>query len=188
MANLNEAIIRKDLEKSINESDVSVDVKKAQDFVQQVKLLAAKMKLNVFVVTDGASGTLNNGSEAVRIAREAHAKWEMEHDINPDEDWGIFDNACKYLEKLGFEVDHKERPNYLEFGANNRDIGGKKYTVGATLEFEHEKKTVLYYICFSIPDGEGMWTHRKEFRGEFSYDDFEKSIDEIVSPTLDDED
>jgi hypothetical protein len=42
----------------------------------------------MFIVTDGASATLNNGNKAVRNARQAHIKWEIEHGFNPNEDYG----------------------------------------------------------------------------------------------------
>lgn len=60
---------------------------KARAFVSEVKRLAKVLGLNVFVVTDGASGILNNGNPAVRNAREAHVKWELEHGSDPSEDW-----------------------------------------------------------------------------------------------------
>lgn len=60
---------------------------RARDFVSDVKRMAKERGLNVFVVTDGASGILNNGSPAVKNARDAHAKWEIEHGSNPYEDW-----------------------------------------------------------------------------------------------------
>lgn len=61
--------------------------KEARLFVSEVLAKARAMGLNCFVVTDGASGVTNLGNEAVRSAREAHEKWELEHGYNPDEDW-----------------------------------------------------------------------------------------------------
>ena len=60
---------------------------KARVFVADVKRMAKDRGLNVFVVTDGASGTLNNGNSAVENARNAHAKWEIGHGSDPHEDW-----------------------------------------------------------------------------------------------------
>ena len=39
------------------------------------------------MVTKGASITLNNGCEAVKVARENHIKWEKEYNFDPYEDW-----------------------------------------------------------------------------------------------------
>ena len=60
----------------------------ARDLIREIKELAKKRGLNVFAVTDGASGISNNGNPAVRAAREAHMKWELEHGSDPYEDWG----------------------------------------------------------------------------------------------------
>lgn len=62
-------------------------LRQARAFVEAVRKLALKRKLNYFVVTDGASGTSNNGNPAVRNAREAQIKWELEHGADPYEDW-----------------------------------------------------------------------------------------------------
>lgn len=62
-------------------------LKIARKFISDVKNLAEEIGLNVFVVTDGASGILNDGCEAVKAARDAHIKWELEHGSNPNEDW-----------------------------------------------------------------------------------------------------
>lgn len=61
---------------------------KARKFCLEVKELAKKYDLPFFVVTDGASATHNENCEAVKNARENHKKWEIEHDFNPEEDWG----------------------------------------------------------------------------------------------------
>lgn len=60
---------------------------KAREFCSKVRMLAAEYDLPFFVVTDGASATVNNGCEAVKNARLNHIKWEMEHKYNPYEDW-----------------------------------------------------------------------------------------------------
>ena len=59
----------------------------ARKFCYEVKELAKKYNLPVFVVTDGASATHNNNCEAVRNARDNHKKWEEEHGFDPYEDW-----------------------------------------------------------------------------------------------------
>ena len=56
--------------------------------------MALKRKLNYFLVTDGASGISNNGNPAVRNAREAQIKWELEHGADPYEDWGRPETAA----------------------------------------------------------------------------------------------
>ena len=42
----------------------------AKNFLRQVKTLAEKMNLNVFVATDGASLTKNNGKECISFHRQ----------------------------------------------------------------------------------------------------------------------
>lgn len=66
----------------------ATDVGKARKFVAEVKELADKYNLPVFVVTDGASGISNNGCDAVKHARDCHIEWEKEHGHDPYEDWG----------------------------------------------------------------------------------------------------
>ena len=61
---------------------------KAQEFCQEVKELAKRYNLPFFVVTDGASTTVNKDCEAVANARKAHTQWEKEHGIDPKHDWG----------------------------------------------------------------------------------------------------
>ena len=63
-------------------------VERARKFVSLVKRMAEERNLNMFIVTDGASATLNNGNKAVRNARQAHIRWEIEHGFNPNEDYG----------------------------------------------------------------------------------------------------
>lgn len=62
-------------------------LQRARDFISHIKDEAAKRGMNVFAVTDGASGISNNGNPAVRAAREAQVKWELEHGADPHEDW-----------------------------------------------------------------------------------------------------
>lgn len=63
------------------------DIATARRFVRDVSKLAKKYDANYFIVTDGASGTLNNGNPAVKNARDAQIKWEKEHGFDPDENW-----------------------------------------------------------------------------------------------------
>ena len=60
---------------------------KAQEFCQEVKKLAKKYKLPFFVVTEGASSTINRNCNAVAHARKAHIQWEKENGIDPEHDW-----------------------------------------------------------------------------------------------------
>ena len=60
---------------------------KAQQFCLEVKKLAEEYELPCFVVTDGASATVNSNCEAVAHARKAHIEWEKEHQIDPNHTW-----------------------------------------------------------------------------------------------------
>ena len=59
----------------------------AQQFCLEVKKLAAQYKLPFFVVTDGASATVNQNCEAVSHARKAHIEWEKKYQIDPNHSW-----------------------------------------------------------------------------------------------------
>ena len=61
---------------------------KAREFCSEVKKLSQKYNLPVFMVTEGASVTNNNGCEAVKNARDNHIKWEEKNGFDPYEDWG----------------------------------------------------------------------------------------------------
>lgn len=63
------------------------DVETARRFVRDVGKLAKKYDANYFIVTDGASGTSNNGNPAVTNARKAQIEWEKKNGFDPDEDW-----------------------------------------------------------------------------------------------------
>lgn len=63
------------------------DVETARKFVRDVGKLAKKYDANYFIVTDGASGTSNNGNPAVANARRAQIEWEKRNGFDPDEDW-----------------------------------------------------------------------------------------------------
>ena len=68
------------------------DKEKERKFVSEVKELAIKYNLPVFVVTEGASATLNNNSDAVKHARDSHKEWEKKHNFDPYEDWSKKEN------------------------------------------------------------------------------------------------
>lgn len=59
----------------------------AKNFLRQVKTLAEKMNLNVFVATDGASLTKNNGNECVSFHRQQQIEWEKQNGFDPNETW-----------------------------------------------------------------------------------------------------
>lgn len=60
---------------------------KAREFCSEVKKLSEKYNLPVFMVTEGASVTNNNGCEAVKNARDNHIKWEEKNGFDPNDDW-----------------------------------------------------------------------------------------------------
>lgn len=66
---------------------MKLNKEEARKFCYEVKLLAKKYDLPFFLVTDGASVTVNNNCDAVRHARLCHIIWEKEHGFDPDEDW-----------------------------------------------------------------------------------------------------
>lgn len=70
------------------------NVDEARKFVRDVGRLAKKYNANYFIVTDGASGTSNNGNPAVKHARESQIAWERQHGYDPDEDWtGLYESV-----------------------------------------------------------------------------------------------
>ena len=60
---------------------------KAREFCSEVKKLSEKYNRPVFMVTEGASVTNNNGCEAVKNARDNHIKWEEKNGFDPNDDW-----------------------------------------------------------------------------------------------------
>jgi GNAT superfamily N-acetyltransferase len=100
---------------------------KARKLVDAVNRLARKQGLNFFIVTDGASGISNNGNPAVRNAREAQIKWELEHGADPYEDWSkkaesyslkkdpTYEDALKVFDKLDFDDRANLVPRHPDF-------------------------------------------------------------------------
>lgn len=83
--------------------------REARRFVQDVAKLAKKYDANYFLVTDGASGTNNNGNPAVKVARDAVAKWERENGFDDKEDWRDNpDDFSKYRLKESLELVEEE--------------------------------------------------------------------------------
>lgn len=78
---------KEDLSKD-QSGDIDLDkIKKARKFVAEVMSLSNKYNMPVFVVTDGASGTNNNGCVAVRTARNNHIEFEKANGYDPEHDW-----------------------------------------------------------------------------------------------------
>lgn len=84
---------------------------KAREFCSEVKKISKKYNLPVFMVTDGASVTNNNGCEAVKNARDNHIKWEEENGLDPQEDWS------------------NDKPN-VTFGLGEANTAYAKYFIG----------------------------------------------------------
>ena len=84
---------KSNIERIIDIEKIILDLKieNARKFCMEVRELAKKYDLPFFVVTDGASATLNNDCEAVKNARDNHKKWEENNNFDPYEDW-IKDN------------------------------------------------------------------------------------------------
>ena len=70
------------LKKVHNQEDV-------KQFLEEVKELANEYNLDFFIVTEGASAYTNHGNPAIKNARKAHIEWELEHDIDSEEDWSL---------------------------------------------------------------------------------------------------
>lgn len=62
-------------------------LKEARELTVKVRELAGKYNANFYFVTDGASATSNRGNPAVKVARDAVAKWERNNGYNDKEDW-----------------------------------------------------------------------------------------------------
>lgn len=62
-------------------------LKEARELAVKVRELAGKYNANFYFVTDGASATSNSGNPAVKVARDAVAKWERDNGYNDKEDW-----------------------------------------------------------------------------------------------------
>lgn len=81
-----DALIKQDVIKNNPNLNLSKQ-KRARDFCNEVRLLALQYELPFFVLTDGASAINNNGCEAIKNVKAAHTKWELDHGLDPFEDW-----------------------------------------------------------------------------------------------------
>ena len=66
---------------------MTTNVEHTRAFIAEVRELAEKHGLSFFVVTEGASATVNKGCDAVRNARNAHSAWERDNGVDPDHDF-----------------------------------------------------------------------------------------------------
>ncbi len=64
-----------------------IDIELARGICKKITELCNTYGVDFFFVTPGASATRNHGSDAVRNAREAHIKWELNNNSDPYEDW-----------------------------------------------------------------------------------------------------
>ena len=141
-----------------NNLDRVADIKnlyKARKFVEAVRRMALKKKLNFFLVTDGASGISNNGNPAVKNAREAQIKWELENGADPYEDWGQ-KKASKSISFPKEEIDSLKGKDYLyttrvsddfdkySLGDSVNTPWGDKYTVTSEDIYDDVKKHKFY--------------------------------------------
>jgi len=78
----------KNLMKEKEVTEACKDLSTARKFASEVKELAKKYNANFYLVTDGASATNNDGTNAaVKFARDSMKKWEAENGFDPKEDW-----------------------------------------------------------------------------------------------------
>lgn len=69
------------------DSDDKPILDKARQLVSESLDRAKELGLNIFIVTDGASGIHNKDNPAVRSARLAHKQWEEINHIDYEHDW-----------------------------------------------------------------------------------------------------
>lgn len=149
------------------------DIEKARKFVEAVRQMARRRKLNVFVLTDGASGVSNNGNPAIRNARDAQIQWELENGYDPYEDWGQ-----KQASKLYTYVDPKadlslgllslrqapEDAAIRRYGRHVEDPKNlnKEYIVKQIDDFDPGRPDWIYGLDAPIPDyaNEGLLRFR----------------------------
>ena len=121
-----------DISQHITESTYEVideackNPREARRFVQDVSKLAKKYNANYFLVTDGASGTNNDGNKAVEHCRNALKEWEIENGFNPVEDWR--DNPNDFSE---YRLKKTTESTYIE---GTKD-GAKYYPVFIFLSY-----------------------------------------------------
>jgi len=59
-----------------------------RNFLNEVRQLAERYKVNFFCVSDGASAMSNDGTnDAITRLRKLHEEWESKNGFDPKEDW-----------------------------------------------------------------------------------------------------
>lgn len=112
-------------------------LEKARKFCYEVGELAKKYNLPVFVVTDGASLTRNNGNTAVRFHREKQIEWENQNNFDPNEDWGSSFEAIKsYINEIKNDISiEKMSDRHMSIIVELMDKA-TEYHMGLSSEFE----------------------------------------------------
>jgi hypothetical protein len=68
--------------------DIMDKLNKVRKFITEVKKMAQKENLDIFIVSEGASGYSYSGKDkCVKAHRDFQIKWEKENGFDPDEDW-----------------------------------------------------------------------------------------------------
>lgn len=136
------------------------DVETARMFVRDVAKLAKKYNANYFIVTDGASGTSNNGNPAVKNARDAQIKWEKEHGFDPDEDWAnesveieekmLVDSKDIYYNKDKFDSGEINLCFIVGHSGSGKSTMARGMADGDKIEYYELDDVVLNKISFTM--------------------------------------
>ena len=136
------------------------DVETARMFVRDVAKLAKKYNANYFIVTDGASGTSNNGNPAVKNARDAQIKWEKEHGFDPDEDWTnesveieekmLVDSKDIYYNKDKFDSGEINLCFIIGHSGSGKSTMAREMADGDKIEYYELDDVVLNKISFTM--------------------------------------
>lgn len=144
------------------------DVETARMFVRDVAKLAKKYNANYFIVTDGASGTSNNGNPAVKNARDAQIKWEKEHGLDPDEDWtNEASNITKNLIFLDISKNKQKCIKYLKQHKSKYTQHIDNYNGEIVVDTDKDLHVGQIFVGKTGKDEgfiTGLWV-RKEYRG-----------------------
>lgn len=136
------------------------DVETARMFVRDVAKLVKKYNANYFIVTDGASGTSNNGNPAVKNARDAQIKWEKEHGFDPDEDWTnesveieekmLVDSKDIYYNKDKFDSGEINLCFIIGHSGSGKSTMAREMADGDKIEYYELDDVVLNKISFTM--------------------------------------
>lgn len=116
--------------KNINES--CKDLKAARELTQKVREIAKEYNANYYFVTDGASSTNNSGNPAVKVARDAVAKWERENGFDDKEDWRDNPDDFSNYRLKKESIDNPVTESYI-FSQPNFEINMEKWGPGEPL-------------------------------------------------------